>query len=507
MGKAGTQLNLQKPYPTQSEELMTVNSYRSILKGTSLFGGVQIVQILLNLVRGKFVAMLLGPEGMGISSLFSTSSGALQRVASLGLNLALVKELAAASADGDRLKTVLSAARSLIMATAIFGALICVVFAPWLSRVTFGNDSMRWQFVAMAVAVAFGVAFSGNVSLLQGLGRLRSISVCSIAGGVAGLAIGVPLYWKYSIGGIVPAMGAMAAVMWLFSHMEVRKAAGKKTGGFSLLANRRLIVRLVSLGILLMANELILSLVRYAVNIFVNETGSTDDVGLYQAASSITTQYSGMVFAAMTMDFFPRLSRVAADNLALRDMVNRQNEITAIIIAPAVALLMLSSPLLIRILLTEEFFSVSPLMRWMGLGILFRALMIPMAYISFAKGRRKVFFWLEGIVLNALTLLLSCAFYAVCGLDGLGYAFAADNFLCLLIYYAVNRRLYGFRLDRQALSVMSAAIVAGTGVFAASLIDSVAWSYAIMSVLTTLTIVCSFLGIRRRIISESNRED
>lgn len=29
------------------------NSYRSILKGTSFFGGVQVLQILITLVRGK----------------------------------------------------------------------------------------------------------------------------------------------------------------------------------------------------------------------------------------------------------------------------------------------------------------------------------------------------------------------------------------------------------------------------------------------------------------------
>ncbi len=67
------------------------NSYKSIIKGTSIFGGVQILNILISLVRGKFVAMLLGPEGMGISALFTNSANSIQRLASLGLNLAIVK--------------------------------------------------------------------------------------------------------------------------------------------------------------------------------------------------------------------------------------------------------------------------------------------------------------------------------------------------------------------------------------------------------------------------------
>ena len=43
-------------------EELKENSYRNILKRISTFGGVQLFNILVTLVRGKFVAMFLGPE-------------------------------------------------------------------------------------------------------------------------------------------------------------------------------------------------------------------------------------------------------------------------------------------------------------------------------------------------------------------------------------------------------------------------------------------------------------
>ncbi|HBC22142.1 MAG TPA: O-antigen translocase, partial [Porphyromonadaceae bacterium] len=49
------------------------NTYKSILKGNSIFGGMQMFQILISLVRGKFVAMFLGPAGMGMASLFTAT--------------------------------------------------------------------------------------------------------------------------------------------------------------------------------------------------------------------------------------------------------------------------------------------------------------------------------------------------------------------------------------------------------------------------------------------------
>lgn len=40
------------------------SSYRSIFKATSLFGSVQLFQIIIQIVKSKFIAVLLGPAGV-----------------------------------------------------------------------------------------------------------------------------------------------------------------------------------------------------------------------------------------------------------------------------------------------------------------------------------------------------------------------------------------------------------------------------------------------------------
>lgn len=475
------------------------NSYRSILKGTSFFGGVQIVQILINLVRGKFVAMFLGPEGIGISSLFNTSSNTIQRLSSLGLNLAIVKEVAAESGNPDRLPHTLSAAKRLTSITALAGALFCVLLSPWLSRITFGDSEMAWQFALLGIAVGLTIGSNGRISILQGMHEVKRISMASIVGGLTGLVVGVPLYYFFGTKGIVPAMIALALSMWLFSYVSVRKSIALPTPPFSWRVHKPLVRKLFALGFLLMANDLILSLVQYLINIYVNSQGSTDTVGLYQAANSITNQYSGMVFTAMAMDYFPRLSKVAADNSRMCEVVNRQTEIVTTIIAPAVALLILTAPVVIRILLTSEFLPTTPLMRWMGLGILLRAMMVPMGYISFAKGNKKLFFWLEGVACNLITLILSCVFFHFFGLAGLGYALVADNALCLMIYYVVNRNLYGYRFSRGAFRGMASTIFFGGAAFASSLIDNEVLAYSLMATTFTAAAIWATLSIRGKL--------
>ena len=51
---------------------MRKTNYSHILKYTGLFGGVQGLNIMIGLVRNKLVALILGPEGMGLISLFNS---------------------------------------------------------------------------------------------------------------------------------------------------------------------------------------------------------------------------------------------------------------------------------------------------------------------------------------------------------------------------------------------------------------------------------------------------
>lgn len=477
------------------------NSYKSILKGTSAFGGVQLLQVLINLVRGKFVAMFLGPEGMGIASLFTGSSNTIQRFSSLGLNLAIVKEVSSNSDDKTAFSHTMAVARKLITFTSLFGALVCVLFCVPLSRASFGTSDMAWQFVLLGPAVGLAVAGAGRLALLQGMHEVKRLSKASVVGGLCGLFVGVPLYYFFGDKGIVPAMVALSLTMYIFYSLSLRKSVEGLDKGvkFSWQSHKPLVKRLVSLGLILMASDLIGTAMNYLLSIFIRVHSDYDTLGFYTAANTVTNQYAGMVFAAMAMDYLPRLSKAAADNTAMRTVVNRQTEIVALIIAPAICLLILTAPIVIRLLLTEEYRCVLPLMRWLGLGVLMKALAYPLGYISFAKGNKKLFFWLEGITGNCLTLLLSCIFFYFFGLMGLGYALVADNAICLLIYYFVNRRLYGYRFSGASLRHLFIAMAFGGSCFAASLCRAEVPSYVMMGMVFAVAMVFGILSLRKKL--------
>lgn len=473
------------------------NSYKSILKGTSIFGGVQAFQIGVNLIRGKFVAMFLGPAGMGVASLFTSSAQTIQQIASLGLNLGIVKEIAAHK-DSETFGDIVTVSKRLLLFTSLLGAIACVLLAMPLSRFTFGSDAYYWQFVLLGAMIFFGVAGQGLLSILQGLHSVRLVSATTITGSLAGLLFGVPLYYIWGTKGIVPAMVILALSTFIASWLGVRKALSLPKLKYKKALHNPIARKLLLLGMVLVASDVIGAACNYLVNLFIRTFGELENVGLFQAANSVTNQYSGVVFTAMMLDFFPRLSEAADDNSKIKTIVNRQLEIVSLIACPLICLLILTSPLVISILLTEKFSPILSLMRWLGVGVLIKALMFPLGYIAFAKDNKKLFFWLEGVFGNLLFLLLSCVGYYFFGLIGMGYSLIVDCTICIIVYYLVNRKLYDYSFSSASIKESLIAIVLASACFLASFFTDSILSYSLMACITLAAIVRSVMILKRK---------
>ena len=62
----------------------TSASYRRILKSSSIIGGASFVNIAIGLVRTKVLAILLGPSGVGLVSLYRGLLTTAAAIATLG---------------------------------------------------------------------------------------------------------------------------------------------------------------------------------------------------------------------------------------------------------------------------------------------------------------------------------------------------------------------------------------------------------------------------------------
>ena len=183
----------------------TQHSYRQILKATSIFGGVQVFQILIAIIRSKFVAILLGPSGMGIVGLFNSTIDLINQFSKLGLDTIAVKDIAAAHHSGkpERIQMVISSLRRLVWLTGLLGSLLTIILSPLLSRLVFDSDAYTMAFVWLSSVLFFKQLTTGQMAILQGIRKLNYLAKANLYASFAGLLVTIPLYYFFRLDAIV----------------------------------------------------------------------------------------------------------------------------------------------------------------------------------------------------------------------------------------------------------------------------------------------------------------
>ena len=422
------------------------DSYSHVLKYTGIFGGVQGINILVGIVRNKLVATILGPAGMGLISLFTSTINLMANSTNLGISMSAVKSISEAWDNGDqeRLHRIVRMVRSWSLITALAGMLLCVVLSPLLSEWTFGWGNHTMHFVLLSPIVGMMAVTGGEMAILKGVRQLKHIASISVYNVVAALFTSVPLYFFFGDAAIVPSLVIMAFTqMALTLWCSYRIFPLKVRMGRSTLAEGMGMVRL---GIAFVVAGILGSGAEFLIRSFLSYTSSVETVGLYSAGYMMTMTYAGMVFSAMETDFFPRLS--ACHNLATtaNTVVNRQIEVSLLLVAPMLVFFTIALPILMPLLYSGKFTPVIGMMQVTVFAMYFRAIKLPMAYIPLAKGDSWSYMLLEAIYDLVLVMAVVVAFKKW-GLLGCGIAITAAGILDFLIILAYTRFKYGFRMS------------------------------------------------------------
>ena len=434
---------------------MTVqrNSYRQIMKATSLFGGVQFFQILISVVRSKFVAILLGPTGMGIVGLLTSATALVGGLTNLGLGTSAVKNISEARTTGneDRISNVIFVLRRLVWMTGLLGVLVTLFFSSWLSEVTFGNRDYTLAFVWISVTLLFNQLSSGELVLLQGMRRLQQLAKANFYGSLIGLFISIPLYYRFGVQGIVPVIIVTSFITLFFSRYFSPKIKTKKVEvpkSVILKEGKNMMV----MGIMISLSGLITIIATYILRIFINHTGDVADVGQYSAGFTIINTYVGMIFTAMGTDYYPRLAAIASDNVKCKESINQQAEIALLILAPILIFFLVFINYAVILLYSTQFLAIKGMVYWASLGIFFKAVSWSIAFVFLAKGDGPLFFWNE-LIGSAYSLAFNIVGYYLGGLNGLGISFLVSYMVYFIQVFAIVKVKYNFSFYKEGITI------------------------------------------------------
>ena len=425
------------------------SSYRSIFKATSLFGGVQVYQILIQIIKSKFVAVLLGPAGVGIMGLYQSGLQLVQQLSSMGLAQSAVRDVSEASGSNNiqQIARTVTVVRKLVWFTGLLGLVIVACCSPLLSKFSFGNYDYTIPFIILSITLLLDQLSAGQRVVLQGMRRLKDLAKCTAFGVTFGLITSVPLYYWLGIDGIVPTLMLNSVCSLILSWIYSRKIKIEKvqvTPKQTIEHGKQMLVMGVSMSL----SGIFATIVSYIIRAFIQGDGGVEQVGLYQAGFVIMTTYVGMVMNAIATDYYPRLAAINKDDLKCREAVSQQGEIGTMILAPMLTVCLIFMPIVLKILYSDSFLAANEYISWACLGMMLRLSAWVISYLFVAKAESKIFLKLE-IFTNIIYLLLSLLGYYTFGLSGLGIAFVLEYVIYFLLCYIMAHKRYNFRFSQS----------------------------------------------------------
>lgn len=442
------------------------NSYRSIFKATSLFGGVQVYQILIGIIKSKFIAILLGPAGMGIQGLYQSTLDVIKSLTAFGLEQSAVRDISEANGgkDAERIGKTVATVRRLVWITGSLGLVAALVLSPLLSQWTFGNGDYTWGFVILSSTLLLNQLCAGQKVLLQGMRRLKDLAKASAIGSTVGLLVSIPLYYWIGVKGIVPTMVLVSIAALLLSWFYSRRVSIEKVEVTTKEALRSG-TSMLKMGLAMSVSGILATISAYILRWFIRQQGGIDEVGLFTAGLLITNTYVGMVFSAMGTDYYPRLASVNKDNKLCEQVINQQGEVAILIISPIIVSCVIFMPFIIRIIYSIDFLPASNYILFAVSGMIFKAASWTISYSFLAKAESKLYIINETIS-NVYCIINNVLGYYIGGLTGLGVSFIINYLLYLFQVAFIAKKRYGisfsmvfYRLFFTQLSVISLSVL------------------------------------------------
>jgi len=399
-------------------------NYRTILKATSLIGGSSFINILIGMLRTKFVALLLGPAGIGLMGMFGTITGTIGSISSMGLTTSGVRQIAESygADDEDRIARTVKTLRRTVLLTGTLGMLITIGGCAWWSKLTFGTTEHAFAIALLGFTILLEAISIGQSCILQGTRRITDIAKINVIGSIIGTLISIACFYLWGMAGIVPSLLLCSTARMITSWSFARRVAIKEIH-LPWRESRIEVAQLLTFGLPIMLSGMGGALTAYTIRLILNQQFGIEGLGSYLAAFGLSGALVNFVLSAMGTDYYPRLIAVATDKKKIAVEVNTQTEIGLLLAVPGLAATLIFSPIIIDIFYTNRFEGAADILRWLVFGIFGQIIIWPLGFVVLAMGRSKVTLWAE-----ALNDIVYISLIWLCikqwGLSGAGIAFA-----------------------------------------------------------------------------------
>ena len=340
----------------------------------------------------------------------------------------------------------------------LLGAVVVLALSPWLSQWSFGTRDFTGAYMWLACTILFDTLTKGELAIFQGFRRLRILAQANLLGASAGLLISLPIYYIWRTDGVVVAI-ILSSICGYFATLLFRDK--QKVPPLSVRQEGKSII---TIGAMLTISGFASTLVSYLFNIYLRSHGGLEDVGIYQSGFGLIDKYIGLIFVAMSTDYYPRLAAVHNQNTKLSSIMNQQTVVSLLILCPVITIFLPTAPLIVRLLLTKSFLPVIPFLSWAILGMIFKVVSTSMGYILIVKGAHRLFLGTELFSWSTI-LITNIIGYTLWGIEGIGIAFLFSYVCYFILIGTVCYHNFKIGFNKEIIQILLFTITIAVGSF------------------------------------------
>lgn len=426
------------------------------VQNTLKLGGAQGLSILISFIKTKALALILGPSGIAVLSLFQSYINVGKSVLSIGASQAIPKYFSQ-SKETTTVKNfkLLSGIYAFIVFWTILVFLSFWIISSINSKNTLDYIN-SYTLPILFATILLGILSEINIALLQSFKQFKKVARITIYIAFLSLIV-IPFYYFFGTD-IIPYMLLAVSLINLIASVAFLK--------LSLFNNilqtiikysiKELILETKSIfrfGILLIFSTFLTEIILLHVKTHIHSNFGQSSLADFQSAWFISNFSLNMLLTSMLTHYYPEM--VGLDNRELEnEKIGEQFRSTLMFGFPIILMILLFADELLVILYSKEFYKAKQYLELMIIGSSVNLIAWPLNILFLAKGQGKTILLLNIILQSSLLIFISkIDFYNAAVNVGISYVLSYLFFLIATLLLAYNENHFLFK--KKDLSVLS----------------------------------------------------
>lgn len=386
-----------------------------------------IIRLATGFVSVKFVAVKIGPLGVGLVGQFGNFSQIIMTLALGGVSSGLIKFTSQFKDNTEELyqiwRTIIWISGVMIIIISVF----MILFHNWLALVFLHDKKFGIVFIIFAFSLIFFVANSLMLNILNGLHQIQKFNLLNSLNSVLALGVTLALVnYLHLIGAILSLVTSQAVTFFVIIFFVARSDWFKPKAFFGKF-NLYYFKQLMGFTAMSITSICVIPTSQMFVRTYLANHSSWEIAGCWQGVQKISDSYLMVVYTALGTYFLPKLSSLSDTKLIHQEIINGYLKIMPFVLISALSIYIFRN-LIINLLFSHDFFAMRTMFFWQLLGDCFKIASYMLAYLLLAKAKTRLFIFSE-IFFGITFPLFSYLLINFLGSSGAVMAFALNYFL------------------------------------------------------------------------------